>query len=859
MFTFLRKKALLAILFLMSGIISSFAAPSGSGTEADPYLIGSAEDLVWFRALVNDANSSACAKLTEDIDLKDVCHPASDGVEEVSWVPIGNSSYNEYMGCFDGNNKTIRNLYFNNSDKADSYKVGGLFGYAYSCKIENLNLENANMTFADGDYGVVVGKLGNSNISNIKVASGTICKLGDSYRMSQSLGGIVGAIIECQITNVANCATIESSSHYIGGICGASTNCTFSNCANYGNIKGNSAVGGIIGTAYSTNNITNCANYGNIEATATASDMGTVGGFIGQCNDVTVNLKNILNIGNVISQHFGLSGLIIGASSSSSTITTNGIVAYSENCKQIFKNEENEHPLVPIGFGTINGVSTYSAETLKTGILTALLQQNVTDDAVWGQKLGTDAYPILWSTDRVYAIKDIHVNCLGTMLETDASFTNTPQETAGSITIKHCDSPNHYDAKAATCTEDGNVEYYECTICHRYFSDKDMTQGLASVVSTATGHNYVNGKCTKCDDELPTLSEGTTTIQIKAVNGYTFGGIAGYTGNLYKFTAPGDGTLTVYTTGDEDTYGTLWDSSLTKNLKDNDEDGEGSNFKFSYDVTKGTVYYIGVRQYHGNEISDYSITIEGTWPHEIEDLTITDKEPLNISKETSVTTLTYKRTFNNTNWQPLYVPFAMASADWKDKGLEVACINNFHEYNTSEGKKVVLEVNRVTAGVLHPNTPYLIRATEVGEKTITLNVVTLLTAENTYTCSSMTRNYNFKGIYSEKSSFDADNDYIVSSGSLMHISDDAVLSPQRWYVHVDNRYTMIDAEETAAQARSISIVVVGESSVTGIEEVGVKVADISSDAQGIYDLQGRRLGSAPKQGVFIMNGKKFVK
>lgn len=847
MFTFLRKKALLAILFLMSGIISSFAAPSGSGTEADPYLIGSAEDLVWFRDYVNQPNLTSCAKLTADIDLKDVCHPASDGVEEVSWEPI-----NAYLGTFDGNGKKIKNLYYSSNNDCGFFK--NLYG-----TIKNVCFVDANITgTGTGYYGVVAAATQNATLDNITIERGSTIQ-GRKYT-----GGCVGQAYMSKFTNCTNNATISATECYIGGICGLSDGSTFINCKNLGNIKAAAHVGGITGLVnyYKKSAFKDCANYGDIESNNNNYSYSAAGGIVGECYNTTLELNNVFNTGNITSPELGYPGFILGhIVNNTTTIIVTGTIAYNTN--SILKKGETVQPAAAVGYGTLNEVLSFDAETIKTGLLAALLQQNATDGTVWGQQLGTDEYPVLGSSYMVYATKDIQVSCLGNIINTDATFTNTEQETAGTITISHCDNPTHHEAVEATCTTGGNVEYYECTFCHKSFSNLDLTEEIASPTVSALGHDYVDCACTRCEDkiEFQTLKEGITTIQIKAVNGEV-SKIEGNRDNLYQFTAPGDGTLTVYTTGDEDTYGTLWGSgSQTSCLTSNDDDGEGHNFKFTYEVTKGTVYYIGARQYGGYEIGDYSITIEGTWPHEMEELTITDKEAVEFTTEYAVTTLTYKRTFNNTNWQPLYVPFAMASADWKDKGLEVACINNFHEYNTSEGKKVVLEVNKVTAGVLHPNTPYLIRATEVGEKTITLNDVTLLTAEDTYTCSSMTRNYNFKGIYSEKSSFDAENDYIVSGGSLMHISDDAVLSPQRWYVNVDvdNRYTMIDAEEAAAQARSISIVVVGESSVTGIEEVGVKVDDVSSDALGIYDLQGRRLGSEPKQGVFIMNGKKFVK
>lgn len=80
--------------------------------------------------------------------------------------------------------------------------------------------------------------------------------------------------------------------------------------------------------------------------------------------------------------------------------------------------------------------------------------------------------------------------------------------------------------------------------------------------------------------------------------------------NLFKYRATSNGILTVYTTGDQDTYGTLWNSDLSKILTSNDDEDD-SNFQFTYEVEKGEIYYIGVRSYDGYAIDgDYQLTIK---------------------------------------------------------------------------------------------------------------------------------------------------------------------------------------------------------------------------------------------------------
>lgn len=55
-------------------------------------------------------------------------------------------------------------------------------------------------------------------------------------------------------------------------------------------------------------------------------------------------------------------------------------------------------------------------------------------------------------------------------------------------------------ARAATCTEAGNIAYWHCDACDKHFSDKNGTTEitLEGTVLKATGHSYQNGKCTVC-------------------------------------------------------------------------------------------------------------------------------------------------------------------------------------------------------------------------------------------------------------------------------------------------------------------------------------------------------------------------
>lgn len=78
-----------------------------------------------------------------------------------------------------------------------------------------------------------------------------------------------------------------------------------------------------------------------------------------------------------------------------------------------------------------------------------------------------------------------------------------------------CDEPHehsltHTPAKEATCTGAGNIEYWYCEDCGKYFSDEAATTEVtqAETVIAATGHIYENHVCIKCGQADPNGTEG---------------------------------------------------------------------------------------------------------------------------------------------------------------------------------------------------------------------------------------------------------------------------------------------------------------------------------------------------------------
>ncbi len=543
----------MAILMPYEGAWAQTKPTRGNGSVDNPYEISSAAELAWFRDYVNKESQFASAMLTDDIDLSEFCHAAdaATNTEELSWDPIGNGKM--YCGTFDGNGKTIRNLYINTT-----YIFRGFFGYANGGSIKNITFDNA--------------KVKNTN------------KFGT--------GILTGGFEKCTIENIkilANCS-VEGTEN-TGGIAGAGAG-YISNCENRAMVNGTNNVGGIVG--YGEGSLQNSANYGDI------SGVAQVGNLIGFA--AAVNLNNVLGVGNVTATD-QKGGLLVGESNNPWS-TASGILAYNSNAKLTIKGTEQTGEAVKaIGEGSLPSafrVKAFSAEQLKSGLVAFILQGNASESAKWGQKLNTDDYPMLGSTNKVYSDCPVTMKCSGE-LEGTGKYSNTKPAQEGTFTMQHGNSITHHESVDVTCTVDGTIEYWECDACNETYFDERLTQRVSDIIKeTATGHNYdENDKCTKCQKEIQFVKLGNNNITIEKVFG-TRKKISGY--NLYKFTAPEEGALLV--TADshgEDTYGALWDSRTAKYLIKKGS-GNGKDFKITYDVKKGTTYYIGAREHDGDAI-----------------------------------------------------------------------------------------------------------------------------------------------------------------------------------------------------------------------------------------------------------------
>lgn len=471
----------MAILMPYGGAWAQTQPSSGNGEVDSPYIITTAEELKWFRDEVNRGRNNICAKIADNvevIDMSTVCHAAdkSQNLEEVSWEPIGNTT-NRYMGTFNGNNKTITNLYINANQE-----YSGLFGYTFISTIKNLTFVNANVTNTNSFTGILVGYGYGGTYQNIMTSISCEVYGGDGT------GGIAGKLAG-NAYNCVNYATVQGKEQVGGLFSSYDSSTSITACANYGKVTASSLwVGGLVGY-FNSGTIQDCANYGDVKG---ANCVAGMVGFVDQGK-----IQNVFSYGNVSAT---MSTQNIGMAFGSGSGTTEGMVAYYSGAKLTANGQEKDVKAFGSGTPSEDNATGFTEAQLKSGVVAYQLQQNASSEAKWGQNLANDGdiYPVIGSEHTVYADNSL-VNCK-TNEKISGSFTNNPSSSA--IRYQHGQTIIHHVATDATCTEAGTKEYWQCQDCQRIYSDSQLTVELTDVTDAehpALGHNYnEDGYCDRC-------------------------------------------------------------------------------------------------------------------------------------------------------------------------------------------------------------------------------------------------------------------------------------------------------------------------------------------------------------------------
>lgn len=273
--------------------------PAGSGTTADPYQIGNADQLMWFAAKVNGSTkkstSNLCAKLTSDIDLT--------GKE---WTPIGQatntySDYVAYGGTFDGGGHMVSGLAINN---AKTYQA--LFGYVKGGTIRDLTVKGSVKTSTtSSSYAAGIVSYGNPVTVKNCINEVDVTASAKGYAAGVCAYVINGSKLE----SCTNKGMVSGYGDYVGGVAGTVTGSTttITGCFNHGVVINtgkpgsmNYCTGGIAGGISTGVTVERCGNMGNITSTLkrTGGIAGSAGGTINACFN-TGTITGIYGVGGI--------------------------------------------------------------------------------------------------------------------------------------------------------------------------------------------------------------------------------------------------------------------------------------------------------------------------------------------------------------------------------------------------------------------------------------------------------------------------------------------------------------------------------------------------------------------------------
>jgi len=319
--------------------VSSLFA-GGSGTPDNPYQVATADQLNNVRLLF-----SRYYRQTADIDLNVPPYNDADG-----WEPIAS-----FTGNFDGNGRTISNLFIN---RAGSDSVG-LFGAATNATLAGITLTNASVT-ARNNVGVLLGTArGTTVISGIQISAGTVAGnfnagglvgaiygnssvsasrvMGGSATGTSSTGGLAGVMVEN--TSISTSQVTGSSvtgALNVGGLVGAAINNTAITRVGLtgGSVSGSTrGVGGL--TGFSDGTISESFATG-MSVTGTTSSVSEVGGLVGNAGGTITNSYTANRVHGENATVGGFSGRLrggLGTSYSASVVTggsSAGLVALRE-------------------------------------------------------------------------------------------------------------------------------------------------------------------------------------------------------------------------------------------------------------------------------------------------------------------------------------------------------------------------------------------------------------------------------------------------------------------------------------------------------------------------------------------------
>ena len=619
----------------------------GLGTAAYPYQISTADQLKLFRDIVNGAggqtqNRGAWAVLTNDIVLNDGTFaedgsytPGPSGKTAEEWTPIGkytdDGNNTPYTGTFDGKHYAIKGLYVVNLPDV----AVGLFGGLKGAAVRNLTVDGY-VQGCDFVSGIAGDAKANSTIENCRNDCHVVSEYGVDSGSFLYAGGIVGSAADTTIAGCVNTGVVEARG---------------SN--NFGSVAA-----GIVGILYGNATVINCYNTGEINVTGDKLREGTAGGIAGKDIDAHNTVSDCYNVGAVTVEYTGNSdsyiamvGGIMGkifyfdttvsncysvgtltSTTGTGTSYIGGVVGITKgtvaNC--YYLDSTAEKAVWPDGGTVDEATGSKTAAQLGNGTVLALLINGRADSehpwnsqcqylAAAGKTLPVfktqtgDKHTHDWS---VWTSNDDGTHsrrcCTCNAVETqncsggkatckDKAVCEFCKASYGSLDPNNHTDLKHIDAKAATAAAEGNIEYWYCEDCNKYFSDADaknvITQAQTVIPKRQSSGGGSGGSSSypitvpsKTENGTVTVSPknasagSTVTITVKPDSGYVLETISvtDKNGNDLKLTDKSNGkyTFTMPTSKVEIKVTFMEDNSV---------------LNFFYDVPNDAYYYEAVK------------------------------------------------------------------------------------------------------------------------------------------------------------------------------------------------------------------------------------------------------------------------
>lgn len=385
---------------------TSAAWTNGDGTENNPYLIETPQQLAYLSEKVNAGETfeGKYFKLANDLDMGGEKEFTRIGVfdkyfDSDNMQNVDNSIY--FKGTLDGGNHVIDNLKINYVNE----ELGGTGLFA--CSADETTIRN-----------LIIG-------SNSTITGG--------FTTGAFIGQMNGGLLE----NCENRAYVEAN-QFSGAVVGVMEGGVVRCCSNRGKLYAATDIGGIVGQGANTGKVEYCYNVGSIKA------FGFGGGGIGGALYDTFSISNCYSIGGVSgnsSQYLGIPHAIVSDAIKESTVT---------NCYYV-------KALSTVDDDRATAVS--EAEMKQAAFLTKI--NNGTNNFIADGKNINNGFPILsWQKEMTTGIKETTaatpatISIIGNNVVCDAtaSVYTIAGETIGKGT-RFTLAPGAYIVKTATATK----------------------------------------------------------------------------------------------------------------------------------------------------------------------------------------------------------------------------------------------------------------------------------------------------------------------------------------------------------------------------------------------------------------------